>query len=138
MSSPESMEHSSVKAENLANNLVRAEVLFTSWLQQTVHSIITFYFWIIYNKYFTFMVNTHRIPPVQEVTVWKSRMECEGFLPQVIQGVETNSSVWLGECDTPTVPIQPTGTFPLSTEAATLRIAACCLSVAWVSQGNAY
>lgn len=37
-----------------------------------------------------------------------------------------------------TVPIQPTGTCPLSTEAASLRIATCCLSVEWVRQGNVY
>lgn len=45
-------------------------------------------------------------------------MECEGFLPQVLQGVGTNASIGAGECDTLTVLIQPTGTFPLSTQAA--------------------
>lgn len=47
-------------------------------------------------------------------------MECEGFLPQVLQGVGTNASIWAGECDTLTVLSQPTGTFPLSTEAASV------------------
>lgn len=73
MSSPESKGHSPARAVNPPNDSVRAEALSTSWLQQTVYNIRTFHFSIIYNKYFTFMVNPHRVPPVQEVTVWKSQ-----------------------------------------------------------------